>query len=189
MDAPDAVTASVGVGVIPETAPRSSANTPPPSSGGVPQAQPGSDAGVPAPQTGGPAGARGQSGVESSSGDYAPTPDRESSPIVSPRGPSPTRAPTGGEGGAPERAAGGGGAPERSAERGMVPGGTLVTEEVEEIARVPPRSGPEEVRQGVHVGWFGDGEPFEVNEAAEEEELKQLLDPLLDVGGLVKVSS
>ena len=179
MDAPDAVPASAGVGVIPETAPRSGANTPPPSSGGVPQAQAGSDAGVPAPQTGGPAGTRGQSGVESSSGDYAPTPDRESSPIASPRGPSPTRAPTGGEGGAPER----------GAERGMVPGGTLVTEEVEEITRVPPRSGPEEVRQGVHVGWFEDGEPFEVNEAAEEEELKQLLDPLLDVGGLVKVSS
>ena len=71
----------------------------------------------------------------------------------------------------------------------MVPGGTLVTEEVEEIARVPPRSGPEEVRPSVHVGWFEDGEPVEVNEAAEEEELKQLLDPLLDVGGLVKVSS
>ena len=116
--------------------------------------------------------------MESSSGDYAPTPSRESSPVVSPRGPTPTRAPTGGEGAAPER----------TVERGVIPGGSLGAEEVEEITRVPPRSGPEEVRLGVHVGWFEDGEPFEVNEAAEEEEMKRLLDPLLDVGVLVKVS-
>ena len=185
MDAPDAPAASAGVGVTPEATPQSRAETPPPLTGGVPGVRPGSGAGASQPQTSGLAGAGGPSGVESSSGDYAPMPDRESSPVVSPRVPSPARVPTGGEGGAPERAAGG--AFGRTAERGVVPGGSLATEEVEEIARVPPRSGPGEVRSGVHVGWFEDGERFEVNEAVEEEELKQLLDPLLHVSGLVKV--
>ena len=161
MDAPDAPAASAGVG--------------------VPEVRPGSGAGASQPQTSGLAGAGGPSGVESSSGDYAPTPDRESSPVVSPHVPSPARVPTSEEGGAPERAV------EGAAERGVVLGGSLATGEVEEIARVPPRSGPGEVRSGVHVGWFEDGERFEVNEAVEEEELKQLLDPLLHVSGLVKV--
>ena len=60
--------------------------------------------------------------------------------------------------------------------------------EVEEITRAPPRSGPEEVGQAVRVGWFEDGETFKVDEAAEEEEMRRLLDLLLDVQGLVKVS-
>ena len=60
--------------------------------------------------------------------------------------------------------------------------------EVEEITWVLPRSGPEEVKEPVQVGWFEDGEPFEVDDVKEEEEMKRLLDPLLDVQGLAKVS-
>ena len=67
-------------------------------------------------------------------------------------------------------------------------GGDAATVEVEEITQVPPRSGPEEVEEPVQVGWFEDGEPFEVDDVKEEEEMKRLLDPLLDIQGLVKVS-
>ena len=145
--------------------------------GEVHEAQPRTSADVPLPNPVGPTGAQGQSGVESSSGDYAPTPPRGSTPVASPRGPSPTQAPIGGEGAVPEQAPG----------RRVVPEGDL-SAEVEEIVHVPPRSGPEEVGQTFRVGWFEGGETFEVDEAAEEEEMKRLLDPLLDVQGLVKVS-
>ena len=70
----------------------------------------------------------------------------------------------------------------------MVPGGDSGAEEVEEITRAPLLSEPGGIGQAVHVGWFEDRETFEVDEAVEEEEMKRLLDPLLDVQSLVKVS-
>ena len=78
--------------------------------------------------------------------------------------------------------------PDHSVGGAVALGGDASAVEVEEITRVPPRLGPEEVVEPVQVGWFEDGEPFEVDDVKEEEEMKRLLDPLLDVQGLVKVS-
>ena len=77
--------------------------------------------------------------------------------------------------------------PEHSVGRAVTLGGDLATVEMEEITQVLPRSGPEEVEEPVQVGWFEDGEPFEVDDV-KVEEMKRLLDPLLDVQGLVKVN-
>ena len=113
---------------------------------------------APQPQPDEPTGAEWQTGAESSADDYAPSPPREFpsvalpprlSPLASPCGPSMARTSPSGRDEAPEQI------PDHSDGRAVALGGDAATVEVEEITRMLPCSGPEEVEEPVQVGRSG----------------------------------